>query len=168
MPLISTRQLAHTPVKYGRQTIGRTNRVWFDLDTGQGLGVIVTQAKNQRLLYRQDARLSDDSLAVANRDLLLKLEKPSRAEQVSRLNRHLIGAAVETEDGRRVGILKDFLITDLDWRIHQLIVQDKSGERLINHEVIVALADDLVTVRSDVLDALIPLWMAGTKLELLH
>ena len=168
MPLFSSRQLANTSVKYGRQSVGHTNRVWFDLDTGQGLGVILTQGQHQRLLYRQDARFEDDHLSISNRDDLHKLAKPSRAEQVSRLDRHLLGAAVETEDGRRVGILRDFLLTDTDWRINQLIVQEKSGERLLSRDVIVALADDLVTVRNDVLDALIAPWLAATGFELLH
>jgi sporulation protein YlmC with PRC-barrel domain len=87
---------------------------------------------------------------------------------VSQIDRHLIGAAVETEDGRRVGILKDLLLTEYDWRIMQLVVSEKDGDRLLTRDVIVALADNLITVQNDVLNALTSSWISPPSMELIH
>jgi sporulation protein YlmC with PRC-barrel domain len=168
MPLLSARWLSTVSVKYGRQPVGRAVRVWFDLDTGQSLGLIVKVGAKSRLLPRQSARLTDKGLAISNKNDLLVLEKPARAEQVSRLSRHLLGAAVETEDGRRVGVLRDILITDIDWRLAQLIVHEKSGDRLLSREVIVTLADDVVTVRNGVLDVQLAPWLSAASFEMIH
>lgn len=168
MPLLSTRWLASAPVKYGRQSVGRSVRVWFDLDTGQGLGLFVTVGSKTKLLPRTDIHLTDSTLSIVNKDVLQTLNKPARAEKVSRLSRHVIGATVETVDGRRVGVLRDILLTDYDWRIAQLVVQDKSGERLLSRHIIVALADDVVTVQNDVLNIQIAPWLSPANFELLH
>ena len=168
MPLLSARWLASLPVKYGHQSVGRSVRVWFDLNTGQGLGLFVTSGQSTRFLSRPDARLEEHSIAISQKTCLTTVTKPSRASVVSQIDRHLIGAAVETEDGRRVGILKDLLLTEYDWRIMQLVVSEKDGDRLLTRDVIVALADNLITVQNDVLNALTSSWISPPSMELIH
>ncbi len=168
MPLISTRQLAKTPVKYGQQSVGRSVRVWFDLNTGQALGLFVKVGAALKLLPRSDARLDGDIVAIANKQSLQTISKASRADLTSRLTRHVLGAAVETKDGRRVGVASDLILSADDWRIGQLIVQEKDGERLLSRHIILELRDDVIIVSNEVLDGFVTTWSTPSTLELVN
>lgn len=141
--------------------IGHVFRVWFNLDTGQGLGLFVKHGRETSYLAREDLHLEGEHLHLPSSDDLQPIPAHSRQSQVAALGRHILGAGVETPDGRRVGILHDLLLTTPDWRVAQIIVQDKGGDRLLPRDAIVTLKDNLVVVSGEVLDGHARPWLAA-------
>lgn len=150
--MISARWLSSQPLKHTDRIIGHVFRVWFNLDTGQGLGLLVKSGRQVVYAPRSACHLEEEHLHLPARTDLQTIPPHSRLSQVVTLGRHVLGAGVETPDGRRVGILHDILLTAPDWRIAQIVVQDKGGDRLLPRNSIVRLQDNLVIVTNEVLD----------------
>lgn len=142
---ITVSQLVGARLTAAHTTVGTVSRVAFDVARGTVLGLLIVTPEGPRVVYQDAIRhLTAHTIALTGDHALQPIAPGSLADRAQQATHHVIDLPAITESGTTFGTVVDVILTEPVLTIHQMVVHNDQGERLLDHTQIKEITDQSV------------------------